>query len=1029
MSEPTGALIDHRKHLLSRANSASMRRASATDLLQFAEAEELWTPLILADHHQRERQTKNPTGLPLWREVDPPSSNPRKHTASTARRPSVLSLGMKQVRGISKSVRSMAEGELKFEAIRFAHTTTAHGNSIRFLRLPSSFKVLQKYQRKDKIVNVELQFESANFPAVTICNQNPFKHHLSRTVPQIAETLDAYHQAVTYSKDANSRLDALLRQRRSTHSGGFRYVQIEPVQSDCQCKKSRRTGKIECAQKDTVPASNDSMCICNFDRQDSTAWPCFPANSWTENICPECNDIGKFSNCLKSSLKFRLLQCKSTLQVHFLYLHVDPSFGNCYTFNANLEKNLTSSRAGPSYGLRLLVHINHTDYLPTTQATGVRIAIHHKKETPFPDTFGYSAPTGAVSSFGMSMRKVKRLSYPYGDCVRSDEELPRSYIYRNSKYEPEACYRSCCADPRYPTARNDTKLCDSLEAFSRTCLMRESIGFTRSSLCLCRHPCENEIWTTTYSSARLIADAFGTQCDGRNGNCAEKFDPDSLVMLEVYYEQMSYEALSEREAYSFVNFLSDVGGQAGLWLGASVITLFEFFYFVVRITTAFCRRRRTHDREFNFDRSARNYSATDTMDDPLDPRHKQSMNEIRFTLTPAQSAENLNSTSDVGEDDNVDRMDSTSFKERLNKLRDPDSSTAYVSDIHVAKKLVKIGLPVTFDCPKERQLQANLLRRPTRDEKVADVWGVWENRCMICLLLTLILALAIVATVVLFLVSGKCPGGVQSAPLSAYEKAMVKYATLQELKALKRLAADEKEAEAYELVHSINTANSTWTARFNKAAVGMDVQKQLSDKMNENSKISTGIYYTLSDIFNVVRINGKYVKHLEKLYEIIMDGIPNRFDARDKWPECEIGRVYDQGDGQNFRFSAQKLIECCPYCGGCNGSESHKLAQNCGYPCKLETYFKPKGVKNCSQTCVNGRMERRKHADYVYRIGTVNGTRAYTHLKDIDKLHVYDHCVKTIGWEGGHLIAVNSWSKNWAKDGRIERTKLKRSSL
>ncbi|KAI6209584.1 hypothetical protein M3Y96_00236300 [Aphelenchoides besseyi] len=857
MSEPTGALIDHRKHLLSRANSASMRRASATDLLQFAEAEELWTPLILADHHQRERQTKNPTGLPLWREVDPPSSNPRKHTASTARRPSVLSLGMKQVRGISKSVRSMAEGELKFEAIRFAHTTTAHD--------------MYKSSRSNLIVSAKSHGEQGKLNAR---RRTPFPRQM---IPCVSAILIAKIQ--------------------------LRGLVFQPT-----------VGPRTFVQNAMILNMTDEVAITTKTK---------------EKIVLLLAGLPIHHRIALSYGKSEFIRMCSMNNDH---LHVDPSFGNCYTFNANLEKNLTSSRAGPSYGLRLLVHINHTDYLPTTQATGVRIAIHHKKETPFPDTFGYSAPTGAVSSFGMSMRKVKRLSYPYGDCVRSDEELPRSYIYR-------------CADPRYPTARNDTKLCDSLEAFSRTCLMRESIGFTRSSLCLCRHPCENEIWTTTYSSARLIADAFGTQCDGRNGNCAEKFDPDSLVMLEVYYEQMSYEALSEREAYSFVNFLSDVGGQAGLWLGASVITLFEFFYFVVRITTAFCRRRRTHDREFNFDRSARNYSATDTMDDPLDPRHKQSMNEIRFTLTPAQSAENLNSTSDVGEDDNVDRMDSTSFKERLNKLRDPDSSTAYVSDIHVAKKLVKIGLPVTFDCPKERQLQANLLRRPTRDEKVADVWGVWENRCMICLLLTLILALAIVATVVLFLVSGKCPGGVQSAPLSAYEKAMVKYATLQELKALKRLAADEKEAEAYELVHSINTANSTWTARFNKAAVGMDVQKQLSDKMNENSKISTGIYYTLSDIFNVVRINGKYVKHLEKLYEIIMDGIPNRFDARDKWPECEIGRVYDQG-----------------------------VAQNCGYPCKLETYFKPKGVKNCSQTCVNGRMERRKHADYVYRIGTVNGT-------------------------------------------------------
>lgn len=50
-----------------------------------------------------------------------------------------------------------------------------------------------------------------------------------------------------------------------------------------------------------------------------------------------------------------------------------------------------------------MVFVNATDYLPTTEATGVRIAIHGQDEYPFPDTFGYSAPTGAVSSFGLSM--------------------------------------------------------------------------------------------------------------------------------------------------------------------------------------------------------------------------------------------------------------------------------------------------------------------------------------------------------------------------------------------------------------------------------------------------------------------------------------------------------------------------------------------------------------------------------------------------------------------------------------------------
>ncbi|KHJ85527.1 hypothetical protein OESDEN_14745 [Oesophagostomum dentatum] len=31
-------------------------------------------------------------------------------------------------------------------------------------------------------------------------------------------------------------------------------------------------------------------------------------------------------------------------------LHVDPEFGNCYTFNYDVDNNYTSSRAGPMYG-------------------------------------------------------------------------------------------------------------------------------------------------------------------------------------------------------------------------------------------------------------------------------------------------------------------------------------------------------------------------------------------------------------------------------------------------------------------------------------------------------------------------------------------------------------------------------------------------------------------------------------------------------------------------------------------------------
>lgn len=87
--------------------------------------------------------------------------------------------------------------------------------------------------------------------------------------------------------------------------------------------------------------------------------------------------------------------------------------------------------------MRFQVFVNISDYLPTTEAAGVRITVHSQEEVPFPE-FGYNAPTGFISSFGIRLKRMNRLPAPYGDCVR--DEKNNEYIYQGKDYSTEVEY-------------------------------------------------------------------------------------------------------------------------------------------------------------------------------------------------------------------------------------------------------------------------------------------------------------------------------------------------------------------------------------------------------------------------------------------------------------------------------------------------------------------------------------------------------------------------------------------------------------
>ena len=52
----------------------------------------------------------------------------------------------------------------------------------------------------------------------------------------------------------------------------------------------------------------------------------------------------------------------------------------------------------------------------------------------------------------------------------------------------------------------------------------------------------------------------------------------NLVFLDIYYDDTRYDKVSEAQADDGPSLISDIGGQLGLWLGCSILTIVELLY-------------------------------------------------------------------------------------------------------------------------------------------------------------------------------------------------------------------------------------------------------------------------------------------------------------------------------------------------------------------------------------------------------------------------------------------------------------------
>jgi len=284
----------------------------------------------------------------------------------------------------------------------------------------------------------------------------------------------------------------------------------------------------------------------------------------------------------------------------------NTQYGNCFIFNAN--GTYDSTRAGPLYGLRLLIQTHQPDYMAYIPDAGVRVAVHSNTTEPFIDVAGFNAAPGFATSFGIKYLEFNRLSGVYGDCI--DKTDSKGDYYYEGDYVTEGCYRSCiqnaiidkvgCFDPRLGTSnlKKGTKSCSAypndLSTPADKSAMYDKIDAITKTLdifsCGCNENCIEGSYSVAVSTALWPSEVYTPPgCNNQTltlrywkhiDDCLVWYQQNTLL-VEAYYERMNYQVISEVADYDTTAFISDAGGQLGLWLGMSFISVVECGAFMV----------------------------------------------------------------------------------------------------------------------------------------------------------------------------------------------------------------------------------------------------------------------------------------------------------------------------------------------------------------------------------------------------------------------------------------------------------------
>jgi len=255
----------------------------------------------------------------------------------------------------------------------------------------------------------------------------------------------------------------------------------------------------------------------------------------------------------------------------------------CYTYYSEENK---INQTGTRESFELVLNIEHYEYYNDALDAGIRLIIHDPNETPV-RMQGVTLAPGMTSYVQIKQSKKLNLEPPFKTkCGRPELKYFDHYsentcwLERLTDYVVSKCH---CKDGFMP---GGTRVCSLMEL--ENCTWPEWDKFKLIRDINCPIACEEIDYESYLSFAMFPSNKYTDRVANEmnlTGSIQEnrKFIRDNFLRVVMYYKHLSYIQMEQQPSYDFKILLGDIGGQLGLFLGTSILTVVEFFDLIAMV--------------------------------------------------------------------------------------------------------------------------------------------------------------------------------------------------------------------------------------------------------------------------------------------------------------------------------------------------------------------------------------------------------------------------------------------------------------